>query len=182
MIPVPFSIEPELTAEEFCRIGQLTLRWSHIDHIIGNSLKATLGLSDEQAIVMVFSLTTDARLDRLKNLFEITKPDDAAKAALNELLPSMKGIQYVRNNVIHGTVIDDTKEGHIFHLRSKDRTLTKAEIFSIEELTNYAGHCALALRYGLGLANVRPGHVYTLPGRPEIPDFLRSMVHFQKVP
>jgi len=182
MIPVPFSIEPELTAEEFCRIGQLTLRWSHIDHIIGNSLKAALGLSDEQATIMVFPLTMEARLDRLKNLFQITPPDDAAKTALNELLPAMKGIQYVRNNVIHGNVIDDTKEGYIFHLRSKDRTLTKAEIFSIEELTNYAGHCALALRYGLGIANVRPGHVYTLPGRPEIPEFLRSVVHFPKVP
>jgi hypothetical protein len=91
----------------------------------------------------------------------------------------MKGIQFVRNNVIHAIVLDDLDEGHVFHLRSKRRSLTKAEIFSAEELTNYAAHAAISLRYALGLKDV-PGARRPLPDRPDIPKFLRELIPTRK--
>jgi hypothetical protein len=83
----------------------------------------------------------------------------------------MPAIQYVRNNVIHAFV---TEGDHEFRLHSKQRMLTKAEVFSTEELTNYAAHVTLALRWALGFGSDPSGHSYTLPKRPEIPEFLQS--------
>jgi hypothetical protein len=64
----------------------------------------------------------------------------------------------------------------VFHLRSKKRTLTKAQIFSAEELTNYAAHAVYSLRYALGSKELSPGERYALPDRPEIPEFLRGLI------
>jgi hypothetical protein len=83
----------------------------------------------------------------------------------------MPAIQYVRNNVIHAFV---TEGDHEFRLHSKQRTLTKAEVFSVEELTNYTAHVTVALRYALGFEFDPEGHTYTLPDRPDIPEFLQS--------
>jgi hypothetical protein len=60
----------------------------------------------------------------------------------------MKGLQQVRNNVIHAVLFWNDSAQH-FHLRSKSRTYTKEQIFEAEELTNYAGHAVLHLRYAL---------------------------------
>jgi len=59
---------------------------------------------------------------------------------------------------------------------SKKRSFTKHEIFSVVELTNYAAHCTLALRYAIGFK--ADTHSYELPARPEIPNFLQHMIHF----
>ncbi len=179
MIPTPFRFEPDLTPEEFQKIGQLSLRWSHTEHIIGNCLKVMLRLSEEEAVVVVFPLSLDQRLKRMADLAQINCLNDTAQRALDELQIIMKGIQYVRNNVVHAIVMKDDKKGHVFHLRSKSRSLTKAEIFSAEELTNYAGHVTLALRFALG-EKEEGGHVYTLPERPEVPEFLRELIPTRK--
>jgi hypothetical protein len=179
MIPIPWRLEPNLTPEDFQKIGQLAVRWSHTDHLIGNCLKTILRLSDDEAMVIVFPMNTEARLNRITELNDVNPLNEHAQDALNELKPIMKGIQFVRNNVIHAFVSEDTKGGHLFHLTSKDRTLTKAEIFSAEDITNYAGHLALALRLALGIAGAS-GHSYAWPDRPEIPNFLRSVIQFPK--
>ena len=90
--------------------------------------------------------------------------------AREELKPVMKGIQYVRNNVIHATVEEHDDEGHVFHLRSKLRSLTKAQVFSVEEIANYAAHLALGIRYALGFSG-GPGHHYAWPDRPKYQHF-----------
>jgi hypothetical protein len=167
-----------LNGEDFQKIGQLAVRWSHIDQVIGNCLKALLRLPDEEAMIIVFPLGAEARLDRIKQLVAKRIDQDKVAASLSELLPVMKGIQFVRNSVIHSIVIDDTTDGHIFHLRSKDRVVTKAQVFSAEELTNYAGHCVLALRFAIGGPNL--GNTYTMPERPPIPEFLRHLVQFPR--
>jgi hypothetical protein len=180
MLDTPFRYEAELSPEDYQKIGQLSLKWSQTEHVIGNCLKVMLRLTDEEAIAMVFPLSLDMRLARIEALSEINPLNADARAAFDELKLVMKGIQYVRNSVAHAVVIEDTKEGHVFHLRSKDRTLTKAEIFSIEELTNYAAHAVLSLRYALGFKGVE-GSRHTLPERPEIPPFLRTVIQVQKV-
>lgn len=175
----PYRFEPDLSPEEYQKIGQLSLRWSHIEHVIGNCLKTMLRLTDEEAIVVVFPLSLDQRLQRMNRLAEINQYTDKAIAALDELTEIMKGIQYVRNNVIHAILLEDENEGHVFHLRSKDRSLTKVEIFSSEELTNYAAHLTLTLRYALGLKGLIIRE-YASPDRPEIPAFLRELIQTRK--
>jgi hypothetical protein len=178
MIPVPWSLEPELPPEDFQKIGQLAIRWSHIDQIIGNCLKSVLRLSDDEATVMVFPLSAETRINRLCELSAVAPFNEKAEQILGELRPVLKGLQLVRNNVIHAFVRDDLKDGVTFHLRSKDRVLTREQVFSSEALTNYAGHLALALRFALGLDGST--RTYNLPERPEIPEFLRSIIHFPK--
>jgi hypothetical protein len=83
-------------------------------------------------------------------------------------------MQYLRNAVLHGVVIGDEAEGDppFFHLRSKNRNLTKAQLFECEDLINYAAHVALAFRLSLGDKEDLRGPGYALPDRPPIPDFL----------
>lgn len=129
---------------------------------------------------MVFSLSADQRAERIKQLSEISPLPEYAAEAFEELRPVLKGIQYVRNNVVHSIVGQDDSDGHVFHLRSKKRSLTKAQVFSTEELINYAGHLVLALRYGLGFKDGSPPTQYEYPERPQIPDFLKQIIHFKK--
>jgi hypothetical protein len=171
LIAVPYRFEPDLSAEEFMKLGQLSLRWSHIEHVLGHCLKRMLRLTDDEAIIMVFPLSLDQPLRRITELAESTPVDPLALVPINELKLIMPAIQYVRNNVIHAFV---TEGEHEFRLHSKQRTLTKAEVFSAEELTNYAAHVTLALRWALGFKSDPSGHSYTLPERPAIPEFLQS--------
>jgi hypothetical protein len=58
-------------------------------------------------------------------------------------------MQYVRNTTIHGVFIDFLADEPFWHLRSKDRELTKAQLFSCEELINTA-HVAEGFPHLLG--------------------------------
>jgi hypothetical protein len=176
MIPSPYRFEPDFTDMEFAKLGVLAMRWAHIEHILGNCLKTILRLSEEEAVVIVFPMSGDQRISRIAELAKINPLSDLARAPFEELRPVMRGLQYVRNNVIHSIALEDDNEGHVFHLRSKMRSLTKAQVFSTEELTNYAGHLVIAFRYALGWG---PGALsYTCPDRPEIPEFLKSIIAF----
>ena len=167
MLNSPFQYETWLTPAEYQKLGELSLRWSHLDHIIGNCLSAMLKLTAEQAVIVVFPLSTQIRLQRLKELARLKRIRKDGKAALEALVGVMEYINKVRNNAIHAILIEDDTDGAVFHLRSKRRTITKEQLFSIEELTNYAAHAALALSHALDRL---PQHA--LPDRPDIPDFL----------
>ena len=179
MIPSPYRFEPLISDQDLSKLGILMLRWSHIEHILGNCLKVMLRITDEEAVVIVFPMTLEQRMNRIDELSKLNPPSDKGAIAFAELKTIMPGIQAVRNNVIHAIVSEHETEGHVFHRRSKMRTMTKAEIFSVEELTNYASHLVLALRYSLGFKEGAP-HDYALPGRPDIPEFLRTMIQFPK--
>jgi hypothetical protein len=180
MIPSPYRFDPELTDQEYAKLGVLSLRWSTTEHILGNCLRILLRLSMEEAVVVVFPMNLEQRINRIDELSAITPMNSKAQATFNELKYIMKGIQYVRNNVIHAIVEEHDTEGHVFHLRSKGRSLTKAEVFSAEELTNYAAHLVLTFRYALGFKDDPSSVERTSPGRPAIPEFLRSVIQFPK--
>jgi hypothetical protein len=118
-----------------------------------------------------------SRMERIRELARIQSLNDDAKIALAELQAMMGAIRFVRNSVVHSIVIDDLKEGHVFHLRSKQRNLTIDEILSCEEITNYAAHAAISLRYALGIKG-EPGERHPLPSRPPVPAFLQSKIQF----
>jgi hypothetical protein len=136
-----------------------------------------LRLSNEEARVVVFSLGLENRLTRMSELSEVTPISVDSQRYLEELRAIMRGIQYVRNNVIHAIVEPTDDASHKFRLHSKDRELSKQQVFSVDELTNYAAHVVYALRFSLGF---KDGSTlsYTLPDRPEIPEFLRSVTRW----
>lgn len=80
--------------------------------------------------------------------------------------------------MVHSVAGPNGDNGYVFHLRSKNRSLTIDQVFSTEELTNYASHLVIALRYGLGFKDGAPPE-YVCPDRPEIPDFLKTIIHFK---
>jgi hypothetical protein len=182
MITSPFRFEADLTDEDYQKIGLLSLRWSHIDHMIAQSLKALLRLTDEEAAVVVFPLSTDLRLTRIRELQRLKSlPTEAAKKAFSELDLMMKGIGAVRNSVIHAVILNHGKPEERFQLRSKNRDFTKSDIFETEEVTNYVAHAALLLRHELG--DKDPGYTPSaLPNRPPIPKCLQRFIQVPKAP
>jgi|GEM_PF-6895097 len=179
MLETPFLFEEWLRPTEFQQIGKMALRWSHIEHIIGNCLKVMLRLDDQEAILVVFPLNLNQRLEMMKKHAKQRPLQHDAQEALDELLAVMNGIQYVRNTVIHSVMSDNAVEGTRFHLRSKERFLPKEQVLAVEELTNYAAHAVMSLRYALGMKG-EPGQKHPLPERPPIPDFLREKIPAQK--
>jgi hypothetical protein len=143
MIPSPFRFENNLSAEDFQKIGQLSLRWSHTEHIVANCLKRLLRLTEDEAVLIVFPLNLDRRMQQIKELGELALLPTDATHAFAELRWAMQLLAPIRNTVAHALLLDDATGNQVFHLRSKGRSVTKAQIFEIEELTNYAAHAAL---------------------------------------
>jgi hypothetical protein len=170
MIESPFVFESMVSEQDLVKLGALTLRWSHIEHALADCLKDILRLSDKEAVIMIFPLSLELRLNRIQELSEINPLIPHAQAAFDELRIVMRGIQYVRNSVVHAIFVEHDQEGHAFHLRSKLRTLTKTQVFGIEEWTNYAAHLARALHFALR-TSPEP-ELCTWPDRPSIPSFL----------
>jgi hypothetical protein len=180
MIPSPWRFEPDISDQDLAKLGILTLRWSHIEHTLGNCLKVMLRLTDDEAAKIIFPQRQEWRANKIAELIEINTYDSHAVAAFQELRPLLKGLSGVRANIVHAVAVEHDTEGHIFHLRSKQKSLTRAEIFSCEELINYAAHLVRAFRYALGFkGETEPMHI-AWPDRPEIPEFLRSSVQYPK--
>jgi hypothetical protein len=172
-ITSPYRFEGRMTTEEFAKIGQFACRWSQIEHTIGNCLRRLLDMDPKPAQVMVFPLSLDQRMDRIKRLAGIKGVTPYQRALLNELKPLVKAMQYLRNQVLHGVVVDHFDgEEPFFHLRSKGRDLEKIELFECEDLINYTAHVTQAFRFTLGEKDDPVGHSYQLPPRPPVPDFL----------
>jgi hypothetical protein len=173
MIPTPYRFEESVTDEEFKKLGQFTLRWSHIDHTIGNCLRRMLDMDPKPATVMIFPLSMDARMSKIGDLAKKLKPMTLHQQALfNELKPLVKAMQFIRNTAVHGILVDlGPDEGLSFHLRSKQRAVTKDQLFGCEDLVNYAAHVASAFRVSLGEKHDDRGQDYALPDRPPVPDF-----------
>lgn len=172
MLASPFRFDKELSSDDFEKLGRLSLRWSHIDHMIANCLKVLLGLNEDQARIMIFPLTSELRLQRIEELTRLKPlPSDKAKTAFQELRTVMRGIRVVRNNVIHAVLIEDA-----FTIRSNKRTFTREQIFETEELTNYAGILAITLRHELGERDPAYDPPDPLPARPLVPEFLKPYI------
>jgi hypothetical protein len=172
MIESPFAFESMVSEQDLVKLGTLTLRWSHIEYALANCLQDILRLSEKEAIIVIFPLSLEQRLNRIQELSEIKPFIPHAQAAFVELRVVMRGIQYVRNNVVHAILVAHNQDGHAYHLRSKLRTLTKSQVFGIEEWTNYAAHLARALHFALRSKDSSEPELYAWPDRPSIPDFL----------
>ena len=151
MIPTPYRFEPEFSDQDFAKIGQLTLRWSLMDHTIGNCLRRLLDMSPKTATVLIFPLSLDHRMSHIGRFAELQPLEPMPQALFAELKPLVKAMQYIRNNAVHGIVIDvGAGEEPYFELRSKNRKITKAQLFACEDLINYTAHVVQAFRFSLG--------------------------------
>jgi hypothetical protein len=181
MIKTPYGFEANLTDQDFQKIGQFACRWSHIEHTMANCLRRLLDLTPEEATIMAFSLSLDQRTSRMAELIEKNPLPAYQAAVFVELRPLIRTIQYIRNTILHGVVIDlFPDEEAFFHLRSKGREITKTELLSCEDLINYTAHVAQAFRLSLGEKEAPSGHTYALPDRPPLPEFLRDKCNLPK--
>jgi hypothetical protein len=177
MLEPPFMFDPNLSDKDFQKIGQLSIRWSHIEFITGHCLRKLLRLSHEEAALMVFPLQFDQRLQKIKEVAKIHKPPLLPEfhAAFDEVWALKSAIQLVRNNVLHAFVdLGEDGEPKFFN-RAKSRTLTRSQIFSAEEITNYVAHAVLSMRYAIGF-DLDSGERVPLPDRPDAPEFLREAI------
>lgn len=92
MIPAPYAFDPELTDPEFAKLGVLSLRWAHLENLLANCLKLMLRLTEDEAIIMVFPLSLEQRLNRISAVSELTPLPLNGQKAREELKPVMKGI------------------------------------------------------------------------------------------
>jgi hypothetical protein len=180
MIHTPYKFEAKLSAEEFQQVGRFAMRWSHMDHTIGNCLRRVLELTPEQANILIFPLSMDLRMARIEQVAKVKPFDPMPQALFAELKPLVKAMQFLRTSALHGIVVDvgDAEEPY-FELRSKGRKLTKDQLFGCEDIINYTAHVATAFRFSLGekQSTWSEGwgpHTYALPDRPPIPNFLPS--------
>jgi hypothetical protein len=171
MTKSPFLFEECLTEEELRRLGLLALRWSHIEHILGNCLRRRLGMSEDDAVMIIFPMPLERILHLLQQIADERPLDKVASPYYEEVRAIMKAIQYVRNTVIHAILIeDDTGASRQFELRSKRRFLSVEEALACESVTNYAATAVIEFRKSLGEkggAEPQP-----LPDRPTLPGFL----------
>jgi hypothetical protein len=174
MTQSPYRFEEQWCEADFAAIGRLALRWALTEHILKNCLRARLGLSLEEANVMIYPLSLETVLQKIDGLQKIKPLPRKAAEIYSELNPIVRALQTVRNDAVH-SVIKETDSGLVFENRAKGRTLTKEEIFSCEDLTNYASQIAIKFRYALGFKE-GPKPPRKLPPRPVIPEFLKSKI------
>jgi hypothetical protein len=175
MLNSPFRYETSLTDADYQTLGRMSLRWSHTEHIIGNCLRVMMRLTEEEAIAVVFPQTTDRRVQLINSLSAVNPLPSDAKQAFDEFAWAWKKVQQIRNLLIHAIVDDTTSPGEVyFHLRSKKKSWHKNDVFSAEELTNFAAHAAQSFRFALGLKGPS-GERHPLPSRPQLPPFLESI-------
>jgi hypothetical protein len=173
MIHTPYRFESSFSPEEFQRFGQFAVRWSHIEHTIANCLRVMLNFDPKQASVMIYPLSLDTRMARIGERIKLIPLQPEQMVLFEELKPLIRAMQYLRNTVFHGTLVDlFSSDEPFWHLRSKDRTVTKSQLFGCEELVNYTCHITEAFRLSLGGKGDDREQPYTLPDRPLIPDFL----------
>jgi hypothetical protein len=175
MIRTPYHFEANLSDQEFQKIGQFACRWALIEHTIGNYLRVMLEMGPEPATIMIFPLSLDLRMRRIRELAKQRFLTGYQLALLAELRPLIKAMQYLRNTTLHGVAVNlvDDPDQTYFNLQSKGRNLTRGELFSCEDLINYTAHVTQAFRLSLGDKTYEghEGHTYELPHRPHIPEF-----------
>lgn len=176
MIKTPYHFEANLSDQEFQKIGQFACRWALIEHTIGNYLRVMLEMGPEPATIMIFPLSLDLQMRRIRELAKQRFLTGYQLALLAELRPLIKAMQYLRNTTLHGVAVNlgDDPDQTYFNLQSKGRNLTRGELFSCEDLINYTAHVTQAFRLSLGDKTYEghEGHTYELPHRPHIPEFL----------
>ncbi|HUQ38356.1 MAG TPA: hypothetical protein VM144_18455 [Aestuariivirga sp.] len=179
MIETPFLFEEAISDDEFKKLGQMLVRWSHIENTIGNCLRRLLRLSMDEAIVVVFPLGLEYRMNKIRDLSKLRKLKKKTQKLFDELERCVKAMQHVRNQIAHGIVSQDNEHGYTFTMKKNQATRNKGEIFSAIELLNYTAHIAIEFRYALGLKGIMVGHsLYASLDRPSIPKFLQS--YFQE--
>jgi len=173
VIKTPYRFEADLTEDEFETIGRFACRWAVMEHQLGNCLRRLLDFSPEKATSLIFPMNAEKRMQWMSALVEDPPLSDSQVAMFDELQPLIRAMWMLRNNVLHGILIDlSVEEEAYFHLRSKNRKVLKSDLFGCEDVINYTAHLVRAFRFSLGEKEDPEGMSFALPPRPDIPTFL----------
>lgn len=115
MIETPFLVEEHFTNKEFTQLGQLLLRWSHIENLVANCLKVLLRLDEQEARIVVFPLTLEYRMTKIDDLSKLNPMPPLAQDVFKELKPCIKAMQDIRGSVVHAIAAYDNADGYVFH-------------------------------------------------------------------
>lgn len=183
MLDTPFLFGPPITDVQYQTLGKLMVKWSTIDHVLANCLRAIMKQTEEEAVITIFPMSSAQRLDLIKKLRHIARPSGGqplnsdAQAAIDALCFILPKLRAVRNNVAHAIPMRDGENDAAIILhnraRGRDQSITLDEVFSTEEVTNYAAHAVVSLRYAIGLAGADPQQRYPLPAQPALPPILQ---------
>jgi hypothetical protein len=176
-MPSEWSTPPidfDLTPEEKRKLGELSLVWSHTEHVIAKSLKEILKFDDEEAISIIYPMTLDRKLKYIASLSG--RVTARSRTYFQELKSVVKAITQIRNTVAHGVLVNDTKEGTLFRSPSRDRVVSKDDVLGSQEISNYALWIAIGFYHSLDPDE----SLSPLPERPEIPKSLQQFVQARK--
>ncbi|MGO8866764.1 MAG: hypothetical protein ACLQME_09715 [Alphaproteobacteria bacterium] len=161
-----------LTDKELQKIGELVLIWAGTEHMLGNALRVILRLSEEEAIALVYPMGLQSKLHWIYKVGPARAKNPKTLAAIDELKAVMEYTQTIRNTVIHGILMGGYGTEPIeFHLRSKERSIPKEDVWAAEEITDYAAIIAAHLNWSLADPDKIPPDLLhaPLPDRPSIP-------------
>jgi hypothetical protein len=168
-------IEFELTPEEMRKLGELSLVWSHTEHVIAKSLKEILKFDDEEAISIIYPMPLQRKLNYITSLSSRMTVDQ--QTYFDELKWVVRAVtNLIRNTVAHGVLVNDTKEGTLFRSPSRDRVVSRDDILGSQEISNYALRIAIDFYHSLDPDE----SLSPLPERPEIPKSLQQFLQARK--
>ena len=117
---------------------------------------------------MIYPLSLEAVLQKIEGLHKMKPPRPKAAEFYAELIPVVRALQRIRNDAVH-SVVKETEGALVFENRAKGRTITKEQILSCEELTNYASLLSFKFPRALGFKEGQKPHensLYVLRHRP----------------
>jgi hypothetical protein len=168
-------IEFVLTPEELSKLGDLSLVWSHTEHVIAKSLKEILRYNDHDAISIIYPMGLQRKLNYITKLSG--QLSDGSRTYFEELRLVVGAInKLIRNTAAHGVLVNDTKEGTLFRSPSKDWVVSKDDVLRSQEISNYALGVAIAFYHSLDPDEP----LAPLPERPKIPKALREFLPARK--
>jgi len=164
-------IEFVLTPEEMRKLGELSLVWSHTEHVIAKSLKTILKYNDDEAISIIYPMMLHRKLNYITKLS--SQLSDGPRSYFDERKLGVGAVtELVRNTVAHGVLVNDTKEGTLFRSPSKDWVVSKDDVLRSQEISNYA--LGIAIAFYRSLDPDVP--LAPLPERPKIPKALQEFL------
>ena len=102
-------IEFDLTPEEKGKLGELSLLWSHTEHVIAKSLKEILKFNDDEAISLIYPMRLQRKLNHITRLS--SRMSDRSQSYFEELKSVVNAVSKIRNAVAHGVLVNDLRAG-----------------------------------------------------------------------
>jgi hypothetical protein len=97
------SIDAPIPERISSQIGQLVCRWGQLEHVLALTIKRTVKVSIEEALVRARELNSIPRLtNEVRARFAVHAQNQGREGELTSLLQDVICLSKVRNDVVHG--------------------------------------------------------------------------------